>query len=303
MKPRQSDIAAGLRAHLVMSARNRRAIDETLADWAFERERAASPARRLLVDVRGGAAVTAALLCVAAVEARQRSSWATVAFAGLIAGGFSVGTLWAMVPVFLSQFPLSVVLLLSAAMVPSGMTVCLAPVLAALLLRQGVAVLGTMTAAVAVMIVLAGWITPEANQWFRQTSFVAGTQTVAGAQVLPRGANELTLIDLVAGASGMRPELAEAARRQLVLKAGLIAWTAAGCLLAGCVRPLVQNGHRRHWARVILPVAMFATVAAASGMRAWIGMRVEFVIWIAVVVALLVTGLCAMAIQSSPPPD
>ena len=296
-------MTAVLRLGLLTSERDRRAMDETFADWAFERQEASGPLRRLVVDVRGAAAVTAALLRVAGAEAGQRASWRPVAVASLLAAAFTlISFTWSTPRVFSAGLAPAHAALLSAALIPSGMTVCFAPMLAALLLRQRVPVLGTTIAAVTAMIAMVGWITPESNQWYRQTSFALWTPSEAGRPI-PRGTGELTLTDLVAGATGLRPELAHAAPRQLLLRTGFIAWAPAACLLACCVRPFIDRGNRRHWARILLPVAIFATIPAATGLRAVIGAPFEIVTWMAVLLTLLASVPWAMAMRPRPASD
>ena len=287
-------ILAGVR----LSDRDRRAVDETLADWRFERDACVAGLERMAVDVRGAAAVTAAMLRIAASDSLSAKAWSTALVAVLLAAGFVLlGLAWAPPRAFrqggsTGVFPLS--------LLPSGVCAVLATMFAAVLAGRRVApVPGTMIAGVAMMVLLVGWVTPESNQWFRQTR-AAFSHVTEGTQQpdvpLPRGPAELTLVDLFAVAAGEDAAWAGAARRQLALRSGLIAWVPVCCVLGVSVRQLVLRWRRSRWvARLLLPVLIWTAVAGLWMAMRSAGVDSQFQSWSAVAATAMLCVPFALA--------
>ena len=288
---------AALLAGVRLSGRDRRAVDETIADWRFERDACVSGPGKIAVDVRGAAAVTTAVLRIAAADSLRWEAWSTAFVAVLLSAGFVLpGLVWALRGLAFMQGMSTGALLLS--LFPSWVSGVLAPMLAAVLAGRRIApVPGTVIAGVTIAVVLVGWVTPESNQLFRQTMSTYTTElTRQPHRSIPRGPAEMTLVDLLAAAAGDDTRQAGAARSQLLLRSGLIGWVPVCCVLGVCVRQMVPRWRRARWAApLLLPVLIWTVVAGLWMAMRSAGVDSQFQSWSAVAATAMLSVPFALA--------
>jgi hypothetical protein len=204
---------------LVPDARDRRAIDETLADWREERVHQTGGGR-LMADARGLLACARVFAASAIVPFAQRDLWRyffwTLALSiGL--GGF-ITLPWALATSFPVTLSLWLALLPNAMMLTIGLSAAFG---FGLRPGQRLPVLAAIAGGLAFVVALTGWMAPDSNQYFRET--VAMTLN-PGAPAPPRGLAEQALPALVSDL------WAEDPRAQLIALRGLLvslpgAWT------------------------------------------------------------------------------
>lgn len=263
---------------LPLCARDRRAMDETLADWANEARLASTLPVYVLAQLRGIGAVALALAFVSIAEARQPSAFRTVGAAMTLAA--VIGALRVIgpgkraipdVPVLESAVLVSLLSLNAAA-------VWMIPLLAVLPVRQKRALpyFGVATVGLAIATAFAGWIVPVANQQYRERAFAHYT-AVSGD--VPRGrpargAAELTLGELILEARRSGVE-GRSARSALNTRLGVIAAVPLFCFLGAQARRFTQAVRRPRLAPLVAAACVVLTwmlgLVAAGFARALFG--------------------------------
>jgi hypothetical protein len=287
-------------AGLPLSARDRRALDETLTDWTFERE-AAPAARRWFVDLRWAFAVTLVLGRIGLGAMWQPRTWMPVLWAVLLAAAASGVMSWHLFRrtaerLSADGLPESTVVLLALSLLPSSFGILFGPMLAIVGAgrRPQSAVLGPMFAALVVAVLLLGWITPESNQWFRQRiSDATATRAEPPSRsrlMMHRGIGEWRVQELVANAFSTDAAFAKAARDQLGARSGLLAWMAA-CWWLG-VSASGWRGHRRwlNWRVVAAAIAPWLLLWQAGRIVGVLDWRFPFQPWAAALLTVLVAA-------------
>jgi hypothetical protein len=291
---------AALLACLPFDPRGRRALDETLLDWAEEMRTAQTRGQRALAGVLGAIGIGRTIVGVTALEVlRLPFGWLIgrlligvgvpaaliVLFdsSGLrrliFAEGY--GFTWAnrvgVVALLLPQAALLVVpiaLFVIAAYPPR---------------ERRVPAVGFAGAALVCLLAFAGWIVPIANQEFRVVMLNAWTSHRGiEARPLARGLNELlpgALVTQVAQARRADPALTV-----LLLKTGLAA-LAATLVLAGSGAAALSRRRRRWWVAfgLMVYIAGIAGIPAAAGLDAHAHPLVGLSPWLLAVLALTVS--------------
>ena len=184
----------GLIDLLLPEPRDRRAIDETVADWRMERSRATGAAR-LGADVRGAAAFARTLAGCTFTAFSQPDIWRYLG--ATVTVSMAIGVALAIEPVLQwgrasATMPLSIWLSLLPGAVTVGLLLSAA---AGFGLRPGrelpVATAAFATAAIASL--ATGWVVPAANQQFRELTAI---QSRAGYWP-PPGPAEMSFPELV----------------------------------------------------------------------------------------------------------
>jgi len=262
-------MAAALLRALPLDARGRRAIDETLADWAHEDERPASSGLRIARSSRAAFSIVRVLIGLTAWEAVHlpfgwlagRLALFTLVpaplfyFASSRAVSFGLGVPPQRAVSFLVMASLGTALLLlplaffySVAWPPRGRTV---PVL-------GLAIWSLILA-----LAIGGWVLPLMNQSYRDLPI--GVSDWPGGLTRP---SELTLPHLASAA--LANGYFGAARALFVTRTGLYALGPALVLLAAALAGRSRR-QRRAWFTAIpvafLASAYFQTILIASGGR------------------------------------
>lgn len=299
---------------LPLDAGGRRAVDETLADWRHEAREAQTMVGRLVAGALGAAAVTVA---VASVALRDVTSAATFRIAGAVVGAaclMSIGFSYRRFESYaaeLSQLGLADARLIGlwASLLPPAAAFCIPLALLAPPVRRVAtrSLIGPCVVLMAISAFNLGWITPQANQWFRETSWAMFRPAIP-EQLVPRSTTrnlaEYTVADLVrevrqGGAQSRRATatlnslavllamvpvclvLGVQARRLGVARrwrvgAGLLAWVtfAAGYATAIFVARIVTAGSPRLFSLWLVPLVCAAiafglarSVSAATSRR------------------------------------
>ena len=223
---------------LASSAADRRVLEELLADWRFEHVRSRGAAAAAVVSVRWSIAIAGAVTRMAAREVLLSSPWQTIAVAFLLSCGLTlVSFSWAPPrSIRTSGWHDPAVLWL----LPQGAAVWLAPIVALVIgASRRVPLLATCAIGFVAMLALVGWVIPESNQQYRQTTYSRVGQE-SPLRSLPRGLSELTLPHLFGWRQQSVP--AAAVREQLAGRAGMVAWSCAGVGLG-----IVIQRRRRVW--------------------------------------------------------
>ena len=258
---------AWLLLSLPFGDRSRRAIEETLLDWAHEEATATTHVGRAWVTARALVGVARSVAGAVALDvAHVPYGWL---LRRLILVGLPPGALLAGKPLFDNAANMAgrgvdavTISALLALLVPQALSVVLPLALFWAVLfppREervpaiGVAVLGFMA-----VLTLTGWVAPYANQEFRERTFAFLTRhnPVPAGVMLQRGLAEQTSAALVQLAL---TEGDARARRQLVARIGLVSVTPALVLLGIAASKLTRRV-RRHltW---IVPVGAGISLA------------------------------------------
>jgi hypothetical protein len=258
-----------LLAVLPLDARGRRAIDETLADWAYEAGRAATRAGRLMCGLRAIVSVGNTLVSLALEELADvpRSSWLARFVLYLTASAVLFTLNSSAHPVFAGLEPtfrkpvLIALLFVGGAAVLAPCLLFLSTVPAERADRRRTPFFGLAVVSFVAMVAVHGWAVPIANQEFRQTVF----QGKGGAGTIQRGPNELTLPELFFRSESPAGWRAKAPFGRPSVRVGMAAAVSVMVLLAAEVQRLSR---RRRWltaavvllAYQILPLALWAAV-------------------------------------------
>lgn len=247
----------GLLDLLVPGERERRPIDETLADWREER-RHQRGVGRLVADARGLLACARVFAASSVLPFARRDLWRyffwTLA-SSVALGGFMTMP-WAL------ETSISVPLSVWLALLPSAMTFTIGLTAAfgfGLRPCQKLPVLAAIAGGFAFVIALAGWVAPESNQYFRET--VAMTLD-PGAPAPPRGLAEQALPALVSGLWSEDPRVQMVASRGLTMKAAHLAVWLALIALGESIRRRLAD--RLPW-KLAQAVSGFGALAVAFG--------------------------------------
>jgi hypothetical protein len=244
-------MAASLLRVLPLDARGRRAVDETLADWAHEDERSGSPGRRVCRSVCGCASLFRVLAGLTVHETVTMPM-------GWLLGRL---TLFVLAPSVLAVLP---VLVSGTLWTPAGLaaTPLLLPAGLAVMLPLGfffavarpprdrsIPVLGALLWSFALAVVISNWAVPSANQTFREITF--HLNGFSGS--LPRGNPELSLFALASRAQAEGWQSAAAAH--LRVRTALVVLCPAMIFLMIALRRLSRR-RRLVWFALV-PAAFF----------------------------------------------
>jgi hypothetical protein len=194
-------------AMLPLDVSGRRAVDETLADWRHEAAEAQTVVGRVAAGVRG---LTAVVVAVTVVAARDVASADTFRIAGAVAGaavlmgiGFSYRR-FEVQAALLAERGLNdaSLFVMWASMLLPAISLCIPLALLAPPVRQVAtrSLIGPCVVLTAISAFNLGWMTPHANQWFRETTWAIFRPAVPEPHVprsLARGLAEYTVADLV----------------------------------------------------------------------------------------------------------
>jgi hypothetical protein len=258
----------------------RRAVDETLADWRHEVGEARTMAGRLVAGARGAAAVTVA---VASVAVRDVTSASTFGIAGAVAGAaclMSIGFTYRTFESYaaeLSQLGLADARLIGlwASLLPPAVAFCIPLALLAPPVRRVAtrSLIGPCVVLMAISAFNLGWIVPQANQRFRETSWAMFRPAVP-EQLVPRsvarGIAEYTVADLV---REVRQGGAQSRRATATLNSGAVLLAMVPvCLVLGVQAR--RLGTVRRWrvgagllAWVTFATAILVSIATAGSLR------------------------------------
>jgi hypothetical protein len=264
------EIAALFLRALPLDARGRRAIDETLADWAHEDERPGSWGLRIARSCRAALSIVRVLIGVTAWEAMHVPfGWLAgrLVFLALVpAPFFSLASLRALSFGLGAPLPDSEAFLVLSSL---GTALLLLPLACFYSLAwpprgRSVPVLGSAVWSLVLALAIGGWVLPHVNQSYRDLAFGAGG---SAGPLVPRP-SELTLPELASAA--IANSYFGAARASFVTKTGLYALCPALVLLAAALAGASQR-RRRMWFAAIpaafLLSAYFSTILIASGGR------------------------------------
>jgi hypothetical protein len=247
----------GLLDLLVPDERDRRAIDETLADWREEREQETGPGR-LMADARGLLACARVLAASAIMPFRQGDLWRyffwTLA-SSVALGGFMTMS-WALETSIPARLSLWLALLPGALTFTVGLTAAFG---FGLRPGQKLPVLAAIAGGFACVVALAGWLAPESNQYFRET---AAMTLNPGAPAPPRGLAEHRLPSVLAGLWSEDPRAQLLASRELTRKAAYVLLWLALIALGESIRRRLAD--RLPW-KVTQAVSGFGALAVAFG--------------------------------------
>jgi hypothetical protein len=235
-------------AAIPLDARGRRAIDETLLDWSYEADRAATQAGRLWCGLRALASVGSTLASLAVAECADvpRSRWLLrfgvylTAIAVLFTLNSSAHPVFGGIEPAFRQPVLIGLVFVGAAAVSAPVLLFLSTVPADRAGRRRTPFFGLAIAAFVAMIGVNGWAVPIANQEFRQTVFQAN----GGAGTIRPGPNELTLPQLFFRSEPPPGWRANAPFGRPGVRLGMAAAASVMVLLAAEVQRLSR---RRRW--------------------------------------------------------
>ena len=242
----------GLIDLLLPDQRDRRAIDETLADWREERAQGTG-AGRLMADARGLLACARVLAgCIAAPCVRP-DIWRY--FGVTLLMGVAIGVALAIEPWIQwrrssAVMPLSVWLTLVPGAANVGMLLCAA---AGFGLRPGRR-LPVATAAVvggAVVLLLAGWVVPAANQQIRDLTAARANLGYSP----PPGPPEMALPALISRLNSASFGERVPARRELAARIAFVGLCVALVAFGEAVRQRLANRYRWWIARAAAMVS------------------------------------------------
>jgi lipopolysaccharide export LptBFGC system permease protein LptF len=246
-------LAEALLAFFPFDARSRRAIDQTLLDWAHEVQAAETAIQRAGVSFLSSLALLRTLVFCGAAEAwRVPAAWFVSRLLILMIVP-AVLLSWPTYNAFASdlRFPSARAFQAFALLLPNVATF-IAPLAffyfpAWMPRRRNVPVLGVALLATGITLVAAGWVVPAANQRFREVVYTTlSGDTPHWTAHLERGWPEMTLPELVtrdANAAG-----------HLISRLGII--VAAGTFV--CVGAVLSKGsRRRRLAAWLVPIAGF----------------------------------------------
>ena len=294
-------MSAGFSALLIPDECGRRALEETLADWREERAKAESVFARLAVDARTMPGITRVLAMTAGADLGRRDAWRCLAWtmvAGVVIAALQLGIF---VPPLFPRLSLRMVALLpSGVMIYGALAAAFGPGLGRERPFPGLAACVLL---LAMMAVLAGYITPFANDYFRtQTGMANGV--ARSTLESSRGTAEQSAAELLQRAISDKA----AAARQTLWRRGLIVLSAPVLLLLGAAIRTRMSAVRRWW--VVRLAGGFAAAAffIAAGTAAALaldpfggGRSVSYQPWlIAILASLLVTWLLTRGGSASP---
>jgi hypothetical protein len=260
-------MAASFLRALPLDSRGRRAIDETLADWAHEDERPVSSGLRIARSCRAAFSIVRVLIGLAAWEAvHMPFGWLAgrlvlfalvpapfFCLAALKAASFGMGVPLPRTEAFFLLSSLGAALLLlplacfySLAWPPRG---------------RSVPVLGLAVCSLILAVAIGGWVLPFLNQSFADLAY-------GGAGSLGRRLSGLTLPEMASAA--FANGYFGAARSLFVARIGLYALCPALVLLAAALTGESRRRRRAWFAAVpvaFLVSAYFQTILIASGGR------------------------------------
>lgn len=192
---------------LPLDAAGRRAVDETMADWRYEADRASDLLPRSVVAVRNLLALVATLVRLIGRDILTLRAWLLAA--SVFGVAIVVSLLFSARP-FVSYANDLVahghrgapLFLLWASLLPQALSIALPLALLAPPVRRigrhslvGVAIVITLLSAFNL-----AWLTPAANQWFRETTYAmlrADAPVTSASSRVSRGLAEYTLADLI----------------------------------------------------------------------------------------------------------
>jgi hypothetical protein len=250
---------SGLIDLFVPDERDRRALEETLADWRAERAQQSGPGL-LMTDARGLVASLRVIAgCVAAPYARG-DVWRYLFWS--LAAATGIGLLINIELLFRWPFGWSTSTQVWLAIVPSSASLALAFTGAAgfgLRRFERVPLLAAFIGLLTVLVLLQGWIVPEANQRFRETVLTE----LNGRVPLPvRGAAELTLPMLVTSISSSDEQERTRAGLIVIRKAALLSLCLSLVGFGEVIRRRLPEGWR-WWA--VQNLSGLAALVAAAG--------------------------------------
>ena len=265
----------------------RRIIEETFGDWALEAQEARDLPSRLVAETRGIFGITRALAGGLIIElAHVPSRW--LLWRLLLITIVPVAIMF-VDPLFsLRSVPWSTRVVLSVLLIPGALAVVLPLALFVTVAypppNRGVPGIGLAASGFALVLLLAGWIVPTANQQFR----VGAYQQLADAPrgTLPPGPGEFTLSQLAARPSGQRssPETAV-----LLFRSGLGPLTASLIVLGALVGTLHRH-ERRSWVMAVVITCILA-LSPLGGSMQW----GAHAVWFVGLLSWLLTGFAICA--------
>ena len=259
-------LAATMLSWIPFDPSSRRAIDETLLDWAHERAAAATPGARIAVNLRSTLALLRALVFASAAETwRVPTVWFVSRLLILLILPASLLTWPAFARLATSlKFP-SLPAVDAFAMLVLNTATAIAPLAffyfpGWLPRRRPVPLLGLALAAACLTLLATGWIVPATNQRFREVVY-----TTLGGRHWPYRAGGLTEMTLPALASSDVNAVGH-----LISRLGSVA--AAGAFVyAGAV--LMRGSRRRRLAAWVVPIACFYALLGLTDLLLASGVR------------------------------
>ena len=249
---------------LPLDARERRALDETLADWRHEAAEARRGWDRCRAGITGALSVLFVVAAIIAAGARQRSAWRDVMTTAMMAAGGAA--------LFLPWAPLAGESGLAhavrvGALVPGLMCLSLPVSIAVRPLRQRnhpAPFLAISVTGILVMTALIGWIVPASNQFYRTATYALVVPDAS--RLLIPGLSERSLPDLAWTALGIwNIDEAPYATAILSMRLALIAAVPACCLIGIRARQLVKGRSLEAAAPMLAMAGLFIVAAAAFG--------------------------------------
>jgi hypothetical protein len=254
--------------------RSRRALDETLLDWDYERADAGTGWRRATVDLAAVAALTRTVTASAMAEVGRtpfgplllRLVPLTLAATTLMLLGPISGVWRNLTGTANTAFVLSLLLVPQAIFIALPFTLFLSLTADR---RRLTPVVGLASLTLVLSLAIAGWGMPLANQAFREIAYEVKRHEAPGSRYAPPtpGLAELTASDLLPRAAA-QPR----ARTLLLWKVGWALLAGAMVWLGAAVASL--SGLRFHLVRIAIPLAALATVIATEwfmrGIGAWV---------------------------------
>jgi hypothetical protein len=234
---------------LPLAPDGRRAMDETLADWDHEVAEAESAGVRAKVQLLGAIGTGVAVVRVIAPDLGSPIAWGRVIALMAVAKLLAVALLWATATG--SRFGSEMMLLL----VPSAVAMTLpVTVLLPVVPVGGRGIVGSCLIVTLAAGLNVFWLTPEANQRFRQAAvqqeYASRGQVFTGR--LRPGYAELTVGELARTAGRFTGELSQIAIRQLSNRVALAVLVPVCFLLGIHARRWATSGRRGRWTRLLL---------------------------------------------------
>ena len=267
-----SRLSRGIADLLIPDTTGQRALDETLEDWRQERALAESTVARLRADSRGVRSLVSFYGAVCRVEVASRGTWRAFGWSVLAAtlGAVVMPFSWGLAGIGAFGFTAGELAALTVLLVPNGLAALFSAAAAiGLGQRPGrpVRLLGNMILSFAFVLVVLNWLVPAANQAFRERVWSEARQDVQQVVGPARGANELSLPQLIRTASRESHGDPSGAKRALSVRAALTVAAPTFVLFGGVLR---QRASRRLSWRLAQLTGGVATVAiAAVGTYGW----------------------------------
>jgi hypothetical protein len=296
-------VIRALAQRVPLDDRSRRAIDETLLDWAHEDALGAAPGRRLLAQLRGLASFARVLAFVTIAETwRVPIGWLFLRMSLVLVIPATLLVL-ATMPSDLSfggHLSWHRQLGARASFIPS-VAFWIAPFSAFCLglwtagpRRVGPLGIGVIT--LMVMFILGGWLAPLSTQWFRVLVYATLTNLTfadaAGATDLARGVPEFFPSELVLAAlDGSR------AAGSLLLHKLLTPFAAAACVLLGYSARRLQRGRRLIACGLAFASLYLSAFVGLDVVGGTVGASVE------VVVVVMLIGVTTAFLRQTRGPD